>query len=151
MMANGWKAKLGGALVIVSCIMLSSGCADVDRIGTGDNMAGLTGRPTLDQMVVSIYILEQAGFKKWPINYQTPERAALASSTPIGQITTFEMGGKVYHVYNDQNHNALYVGDQAAYESYLSLSHGKNVCRRVHGTNNAQFWSCYQEYEKLHK
>jgi hypothetical protein len=148
---NRWRARLGGALAIISCVMALNGCAGVDRIGTGDNLAGLTDRPTTKEMVVSEYILEQAGFKKWPINEETPKRAALASNIPIGQMTTFEMGGQVYHVYNDQNHKALYVGDQAAYQNYLALAHGQKLCRRTTGSDGSQFWECYQEYEQRHK
>ena len=150
-MGNGWKARGGVTLAIISCIVLLSGCAGADRIGTGDNIAGLTGRPTVKEMVVSEYILEQAGFKKWPINEDTPKRAALANNIPIGQITTFEMDGQVYHVYNDQNHHTLYVGDQVAYQNYLRLAHGQNLCRRSTGSDGSQFWECYQEHEQRHK
>ncbi len=151
---NGWKARVSGALAIISCILWLGGCAGdsaIDRIGTGDNLAGLTGRPVTKEMVVSEYILEQAGFKKWPITEETPKRAALANNIPIGQITTFEMDGKVYHVYNDQNHKTLYVGDQAAYQNYLALAHGQNLCRRTTRSDGSQFWECYQEYEGRHK
>lgn len=150
-MVNGWTARVGVTLAIVSCIMLLNGCAGVERIGTGDNLTGITGRPTTDQMVVSEYILEQAGFKKWPINEETPKRAALANNIPIGQITTYERGGQVYHVYNDQNHKMLYVGDEAAYQNYLVLARGQNLCRRTTGSNGSQFWECYQEYETRHR
>jgi hypothetical protein len=132
-------------------LVLLSGCGGADRVGTGDNLAGLTGRPTTKEMVVSEYILEQAGFQKWPINEETPKRAALANNIPIGQITTFTMGGQVYHVYNDQNHKALYVGDQAAYDKYLVLAHGQNLCRKTTGSDGSQFWECYQELEQRHK
>lgn len=150
-MVKAWTAWVGGTLAIISGFVLLSGCAGVDRIGTGDNLAGLTGRPTVPEMVVSEYILEQAGFQKWPISAETPKRAALASNIPIGQITTFEMGGKVYHVYNDQNHKVLYVGDQAAYQNYLALAHGQKLCRRTTGSDGSQFWACYQEHEQRHK
>ena len=150
-MLKRWKSWVSGTLAIVPCIMLLGGCADVSRIGTGDNLAGLTGRSTTKEMVVSEYILEQAGFKKWPISEETPKRAALANNIPIGQITTFEMDGKVYHVYNDQNHKALYIGDQAAYENYLALAQGKNLCRMTTGSEGSQFWECYQEYEQRHQ
>jgi hypothetical protein len=136
-MANGRTARLNVAVGIILLVMLFVGCA--------------TERATTQQMVVSEYMLEQAGFKKWPVSYETPNRQALMLSIPKGQITTYEMGGKVYHVYNDPNHAALYLGDETAYQNYLSLAHGQNVCRRVEGANNTQFWSCFQEYQQRHQ
>jgi hypothetical protein len=147
-MAYGRKGRLSGALAIAFCIMWLSGCAGVDRIGTGDNLAPLTGRPTSDQMVVSGYLLEQAGFKKMTVypGY-TRSRDALMSNIPIGQITTFEKDGKIYYVYNDATFKTLYIGDDAAYQKYLGLAHGQNLCRVTKGPNGEQFWSCMQEYE----
>ncbi|MFZ5448588.1 MAG: hypothetical protein ACOZFS_08150 [Thermodesulfobacteriota bacterium] len=131
-MADVWRARINVAVGIILLVFLFNGCA---------------GRPTTQQMVVSEYMLQQAGFKKWDVNDDTPKRQALQLSTPRGQITTYEMGGKVYHLYNDPNHNALYVGDETAYQNYLSMARGQNLCQRVTGSDNVQFWQCFQEYE----
>jgi hypothetical protein len=137
MMANGRGARVNVVVGVIILVVLFGGCA--------------TERATTQQMVVSEYMLEQAGFKKWPVDYETPNRQALMLSIPKGQITTYEMGGKVYHVYNDPNHAALYLGDETAYQNYLALAHGQNLCRSVKGANNTQFWSCFQEYEQRKK
>ena len=87
----------------------------------------------------------------WDVNEETPNRQALKLNTPRGQMTTYEMGGKVYHIYNDPNYNTLYVGDETAYQNYLALAHGRNICQTVEGSNNTQFWSCFQEHEQRQK
>ncbi len=132
-MTNGWKAGINVAVGIILLVMLFGGCA---------------GRETTKQMVVSEYILEQAGFNQWPVNFETPKRQALMNSIPRGQITTYEMGGKAYYVYNDPNHAVLYLGDETAYQNYLGLAKGQNVCQSAKGADNAQFWSCFQEHEQ---
>jgi hypothetical protein len=148
MMTDGRETRMKMAVWGILLVILIGGCAGADRIGTGDNLAGLTGRPTSDQMVVSGYLLEQAGFKKMPVypGY-TRSRDALMNNIPIGQITTFEKDGKTYYVYNDATFKTLYMGDDAAYQKYLALAHGQNLCRVTKGPNGEQFWSCMQEYE----
>ncbi|MHB9072424.1 MAG: hypothetical protein ACYC6G_02745 [Desulfobaccales bacterium] len=149
MMANTRGARVNAAVWVIISIMAFSGCADVAYVGTGDNIAGLTGRPTTKQDAVSGYLLEQAGFKKLPVyQHYTRSRAALADNIPIGKITTFESGGTIHYVYNDGHYNVLYVGDELAYQKYLSLTHGRNVCQVVKGEHGEQFWSCMQEYEQ---
>ena len=135
-MANWREASVNVAVGIILLVMLFGGCA---------------GRETTQQMVVSEYMLQQAGFKKWDVNEETPNRQALKLNTPRGQMTTYEMGGKVYHIYNDPNYNTLYVGDETAYQNYLALAHGRNICQTVEGSNNTQFWSCFQEHEQRQK
>ena len=133
-MANRRQARVSVVVGIILLAMLFGGCA--------------AQKANLQQMVVSEYVLQKAGFKKWGINYQTPKRAALMNNVPKGQITKFDADGKVYYVYNDPNHDALYTGDQTAYDNYLALSHGQNVCQVVKGNDSAQFWGCFQEYEQ---
>ena len=136
-MANGWKARVSVAVGVIFVVMLMGGCA--------------AQQANTQQMVVSEYVLQKAGFKKWDVNYQTPKRAALMQNVPKGQITQFDADGKTYYVYNDPNHDTLYTGDENAYQNYLALSHGQNVCQAVKGTNNAQFWGCFQEYQQRHQ
>lgn len=136
-MANGRKAGVGVVLGLICLTLIVGGCA--------------TQQANRQQMVVSEYMLQKAGFKKWGVNYDTPKRAALMDNIPKGQITKFEGDGTPYYVYNDPNHNILYTGDESAYQNYLALSHGKNLCQVTKGSNNAQFWGCFQEYEQRHK
>jgi hypothetical protein len=130
------RSLVKAALGLFMAVILVGGCA--------------AARTNTKHMVVSEYVLEKAGFKKLDVNFDTPRRHALQLSIPKGQITTFEKGGKDYYVYNDPNHDALYIGDATAYKNYLSLAHGQNVCQKVKGTDNSQFWSCFQEYEQRH-
>lgn len=136
-MADGRKVRINVVVGVILLVMLAGGCA--------------AQKANLQQMVVSEYVLQKAGFKKWDVNYQTPKRAALMNNVPKGQITKFDADGRIYYVYNDPNHDTLYTGDQNAYQNYLALSHGQNLCRVVKGTNNAQFWGCFQEYEQRHQ
>ena len=62
-MANGWKARVSVAVGIIIVAMLAGGCA--------------AQQANTQQMVVSEYVLQKAGFKKWDVNYQTPKRAAM--------------------------------------------------------------------------
>jgi hypothetical protein len=136
-MRIGRKVGVGVVLGLICLALIVGGCA-TQRAGT-------------QQTVVSEYMLQKAGFKRWNVNYQTPERAALMSSVPKGQLTKFDADGKAYYVYNDPNHSTLYTGNERAYQNYLALSHGKNVCQVTKGNNNAQFWGCFQDYEQRHK
>lgn len=136
-MRIGRKAGISLVLGIIFLVLIVGGCA--------------TQRASKQQMVVSEYMIQKAGFKRWGVNFDTPKRAALMNNIPKGQITKFQSDGTTYYVYNDPNHDVLYTGDERAYQNYLALSHGKNVCQVTQGTNNAQFWGCFQEYEQRHK
>jgi hypothetical protein len=138
MMAEGRKARMNVAVWVILFIVLFSGCASYG--------------PTTQQTVTTTYLLEQAGFKKLPV-YQdyTRSRAALMNNIPVGKITTFETNGSTHYVYNDEKFNALYIGDELAYQKYLSLAQGQNVCQLVKGPSGEQFWACMQEYEQRQK
>jgi len=102
-------------------------------------------REKKQEQVVTEYLLEQAGFDKWRVNYDSPKREALLSALPKGTIVTYRSGGTVYHTYGDQSARIIYVGDEAAYQRYLSLAQSKNLCERREGGKSAQFWSCFYE------
>lgn len=141
MMADGRKARVSVAVWVVLFVILLSGCAPVP-----------TFRETTKQSVVTEYLLEEAGFHKMRVNQEFDRSwAALMNNTPKGQLTTFHSNGSVYHVYNEPYHDNLYIGDELAYQRYLSLAHGQNLCRRVEGPDGSQFWSCFQEYEQIKK
>jgi hypothetical protein len=139
-MADGREVSENLAIWVMVFVMLFSGCATYEP----------TRQETVrTETVMTEYLLENAGFQKWPVYEDyTRERAALMRSIPKGQITTFRMNGSVYHVYNDEDSQTLYVGDELAYQRYLSLAQRGNVCRRVEGSSGEQFWACFQEYEQ---
>ncbi len=96
-------------------------------------------------LVVTEYLLKDAGFKPWEVNDTTPKRQAILNSSPRGKIVTFKGEAGVYHVYADEGSKTLYVGDAAAYQKYLVLSKGRQLCERVDATSSAAFWSCFDE------
>ncbi|MBI4795859.1 MAG: hypothetical protein HY790_08505 [Deltaproteobacteria bacterium] len=112
-------------------------------------LAGCAGGQTTQNLVKTEYFLEQAGFQRWDVNMTTPKRQALLNSIPRGKISTFERGGVTYHAYTDEAAQRLYVGDDAAYQKYLSMSKGRKLCERVVAPDSSQFWSCYDEYQTM--
>jgi len=109
---------------------------------------GCAGAPTIQETVVTEYLLNQAGFQPYQANMETPKTQALLNALPKGQITTYMRNGTVYHAYPDEKSNTLYVGDEAAYRKYLSLAEGQKVCRRVEAQDSAGFWGCFAEFQK---
>jgi hypothetical protein len=109
---------------------------------------GCAGAQTTQGNVTTEYLLQKAGFQKWNVNEQTPSRRALLDSIPNGKITTFQRDGATYHAYADFNGKALYVGDNAAYQKYVTLSKGRKLCERVTAPDSSQFWSCFGEAQK---
>jgi hypothetical protein len=132
-MRNRRKAGTKAAIGLIFVLALLSGCA---------------GTQTGSQPSASpLYMLTTAGFQKWEVNEQTPKRAALLNNIPPGKIVTYMENGRGYHVYADQDSKSLYVGDEPAYQKYLSMSHSSKLCERVMGQNNQEFWSCFEEYQ----
>jgi len=111
-------------------------------------LPGCAGGPATQDLVMTEYFLEKAGFEKWAVNDTTPKRQALLNSIPRGKITTYEKGGVTYHAYTDEAAQRLYVGDDAAYQKYVSISQGRKLCERVTAPDSSQFWTCYDEYQK---
>jgi hypothetical protein len=132
-MANWRKARYSTGILLVFSTILLYGCA---------------GGQTKEQLISPLYMLTASGFKPWTVNMETPKRQALLNALPKGKIVTYERNGEVYHVYADENSSTLYVGDQAAYQKYLSLARGKKICERVNGTNPQGFWNCMEESQK---
>jgi hypothetical protein len=134
MMVNRRQARSGAVILLILCSILFYGCAGVQTA-------------TQDQ-VVNEYLLTKAGFKPYQSTMETPKIQALLNAIPKGQITTFRADGKVYHAYPDENSHVVYVGTPAAYQNYLALAQGRNVCRRVDAQNSAGFWNCFDEFQK---
>jgi len=133
MMANRRQARSKALILLIFCTILFYSC---------------TGAQTIQETVVTENLLTRAGFQPYKANMETPKTQALLDAIPKGQITTFTGNGKVYHAYPDERSNTLYVGDEAAYQRYLSMAKGQKVCRRVEAQNSAGFWSCFDEFQK---
>ena len=129
-MAHGRKAESYIAICCICLIMVFSGCA---------------GGQATQQLVVTEFLLQSAGFQRWDVNMDTPKRLALMNSIPKGKITSYIRDGQMYHVYSDEKYDTLWVGDDLAYRRYLTLAGDKHYCERVTGTNSEQFWRCYDD------
>ncbi len=132
---NWRQAGSRGALFLILLTMIFNGCAGAER-------------PRTEKQVVTEYLLQQAGFQKWGVNDETPKRKALLDVLSPGTIMTYKRDGQIYHAYGDQNSGTLYVGDEAAYQKYLTMAKGEQLCGRAEGTNTEKFWSCFDEYQK---
>ena len=134
MRANRKRAGANTAILFILCTILSC--------------AGGGGMQPLQDQVTTEYLLAQAGFTPYKPNMETPRTQALLDALPEGQVTTFRANGTAYHAYPDKRSNILYVGDVAAYQKYVSMAHGKNLCQRVDAPNSAGFWGCFQELQQ---
>jgi hypothetical protein len=134
MMANRSTARANAAIWLIFFTVLFCGCAE--------------RQAALRDQVTTEYMLTKAGFQQYKPNMETPKSQALLSALPSGEITTFRANGVPYHAYPDKMHNILYIGDQTAYQNYVSMAKGKNLCQRVEAPNSAGFWSCFQELQK---
>jgi hypothetical protein len=133
-MTVSFKNRCIAALLFLFPTLLLSACA---------------GGQATQNLVMTEYFLEKAGFQKWNVNDTTPKWQALLESIPREKIVTYQRDGTTYHVYTDVAAQKLYVGDEAAYQRYLSISQGRKLCERVTAPDSSQFWSCYDEYQDL--
>jgi len=107
------------------------------------------GAPTTQDLVVTEYFLEKAGFRKLDVNETTPKRQALLNSIPRGKISSYQRDGETHYAYTDEAAQRLYIGDETAYQNYLVMTKGRQLCERVEGgSESAKFWSCYDEFQK---
>ncbi len=73
------------------------------------------------------------------------------NAIPKGKIMTYKMNGETYHVYSDAASQTLYVGDELAFQRYLFMAQGKQLCERVDATDSQPFWSCFDEFQQAGK
>jgi len=139
MVANWRQARYKAAIGFILVAILFYGCAG-GQVESG-------GQP-LRAVVIDEYMLTTAGFQKYKPNMETPKTQALLDALPSGQVTTFRANGIAYHAYPDKGSNTLYVGDQAAYDKYVSMAQGKKVCQRVEAPDSSGFWGCFQEMQQ---
>lgn len=107
----------------------------------------ITGAPT-QREVTTEYLLTSAGFQRLEVNMETPKRQALLDNLPPGKISTYLRNGEVYHAYPGQDGKSLFIGNEGAYQNYLALSRGRQVCERVSGANQVAFWGCMEEQQQ---
>jgi hypothetical protein len=113
------------------------------------SLCGCAGMETTTQnRVITEYLLREAGFAKLEVNDQTPKRQALMDAIPKGQFTSYRTDGKKYYVCKDESSQALYFGDEAAYQKFASLVGDKKLCQSMDATQSAPFWSCFEEFQK---
>jgi hypothetical protein len=134
MMTNWRKVEFYGTFFLVLFTLVFSGCAG--------------GQATTEKLVVTEYFLKDAGFKAYAVNDTTPKRQAILDNIPRGKIVTFTGDAGVYHVYSDEGSKTLYMGDEAAYQKYLSLAKGRQICERVDAASSVPFWSCFDDLNK---
>ena len=144
-MAKWNRAWFLATICLILVALLVCGCA-----GGGQTLKE-TGGQTLPQEVTTEYLLTTAGFKRLEVNDDTPKRQALLNNISPGKLTTYTRDGEVYHAYADVGSNVIYIGDDAAYQRYLTLAGKRKLCQRVPGTNQAQFWECMQESQEVGK
>jgi hypothetical protein len=140
MVANWRQAGSRMAIGFIVVAILFCGCGGGGQVRSG-------GVP-LQTEVIDEYILTKAGFTAYKPNMETPKTQALLDALPSGQVTTFSGNGKIYHAYPDKGANILYVGDQGAYDKYVSMAHGRKVCQRVDAPDSSGFWGCFQEMQQ---
>jgi len=140
MVANWRQAGSKTAIGFIAVAILFYGCG-----GGGQFRSG--GEP-LNAVVIDEYMLTKAGFTPYKPNMETPKTQALLDALPSGQVTTFTGNGKIYHAYPDKGAKILYVGDQDAYDKYVSMAQGKKVCQRVEAPDSSGFWGCFQELQQ---
>lgn len=112
---------------------------------------GCTGGPSTEHLVITDYLLTDAGFAKLDVNDTTPNRQALLDATIKGQFIAYRTGDNWYYVYGDRASNALYIGDESAYQRYLAKTRDKRLCQTLDASEGSAFWSCFQEVQKTGK
>ena len=126
----------------VICLILVS----ILWIGCG---GGTASRQVAQQQVGTEYLLDQAGFKKYQVNQNMPQQEALLSTLPKRTLVSYQRDGEKLHAYGDKDTRTLYIGNEAAYQRYLSLAKGREVCEvREGGGESAKFWGCMDEYRQ---
>jgi hypothetical protein len=109
-------------LSAVICLLLVS----LLLIGCGGGRGPIaSGQEHMQQQTGTEYFLQQAGFRQYQVNQNMPQQEALLSALPKRTVTKYERDGKKLYAYGDKDTRTLYIGDEAAYQRYLSLAQGK--------------------------
>jgi hypothetical protein len=141
-MKNRGMSGLSAGVCLLLVVILGYGCG-------GGRGPVASEKEHLQQQVGNEYLLQQAGFKKVQVNQTMPQQEALLSALPKRTLVVYERDGKKLHAYGDKDTRTLYVGDEAAYQRYLALAQGRNVCeQKAGGGESAKFWGCMDEYKQ---
>jgi hypothetical protein len=135
-------AGLGVAICLVLVSLLGIGCG-------GGRGPVASEKEHMQQQVGNEYLLQQAGFKKYQVNQNMPQQEALISALPKRTVTKYERDGQKLYAYGDKESRTLYIGDEAAYQRYLALAQGRNICTvQTGGTESPNFWNCMDQYRQ---
>jgi len=127
------KRRFGAVTMFILLVLLLGGCAG--------------GQMVTQDRIINEYLLTEAGFGKLDINDETPKRQALFDASPPGKFITYWLDGAKWYVYASPTGNALYMGDEAAYQKFSSMQRDKRLCQSLDAENSAPFWACYQEMQ----
>ncbi len=133
--------RSSAAICLILVMIFGYGCGGGGPVASRDQH--------LQQQAGTEYLLQQAGFKKYQVNQNMPQQEALISALPKRTVTVYERDGQKLYAYGDKDSKTLYVGDEIAYQRYLALAQGRNVCRvQAGGSESANFWSCMDQYRQ---
>ncbi len=139
------KLRVTGLSALICLLLVSllwSGCG-----GGGGPIA--SGKEHMQEQVGTEYFLQQAGFKKVQVNQNMPQQEALLSALPKRSVTIYERDGKKLYAYGDKDSRTLYIGDDAAYQRYIALAKGRDICEVKAGSGDtANFWRCMDDYRQ---
>jgi hypothetical protein len=141
-MKNRGMAGLSASICLLLVSLLWIGCG-------GGRGPIASGKEHMQQQTGTEYFLQQAGFKRYQVNQNTPQQEALLSALPKRSVTTYERDGKKLYAYGDKDFKILYIGDDAAYQRYLALAKGRDTCEvKAGGGESANFWKCMDQYRQ---
>ena len=124
-------------LVMAALGLLLGGCA----AGTAGGPTQVSAPSGMEQMLV------QAGFKILPEN--SPKCQAVCRKMPPEQLVPEKKGDKMVYAYYAPGTQRLYVGDEAAYQSFINLAVQQSLeprRRAVTETNpdDPEFWTLWE-------
>ena len=79
-----------------------------------------------------------------------PSQEALLAALPKRTVIKYERDGQKLYAYGDKDSRVLYIGDDAAYERYLALAKGREICQvdSGGGVDSTSFWNCMDSYRQ---
>ncbi len=126
------QKRFSPAILLILLTLLLGSCSGVET-------------PYQDR-VIKEYFLKDAGF--WQLDANTPKRQELMASMPKGQFVSYRLDGEKYYAYAAGPDRVLYIGNEAAYQKYLSMVRDKKLCQSLDATDWGPFWACFEEFQK---
>jgi hypothetical protein len=123
-------------LVMAALGLWLGGCA----AGTNGGSTQVAAPSSMEQMLV------QAGFKIFPEN--SPKCQAVCRKLPPEQLVPQKKGDQMAYAYYAPGTHRLYVGDEAAYQTFINLAVQQSLeprKRAVYETvpNDPEFWTLW--------